>query len=164
MGLTVIGEKLAKKGLVFRYEGETDAGCPACKLYNACHGSGLKKGREYKITEVRAVKHDVCHVFEGDVQLVGVESGPQLGLDSTRSAERGRVEPTPLPLRITIPTSATRGTGVSKRWEECGAICTLKRYCNPSALAEGATAQLVKVEGEVPCLVGRKLRFALVQP
>ena len=144
-GLTVVGENLAKPGLVFRYEGETDPGCPSCKLYKACHGSGLKKGREYRIAEVRAVKHDVCHVFEGKVQLVGVE-------------------PAPLPVRVTIPASAARGTGVSKRWDECGAICTLKQYCNASALAEGQTAQLVKVEGEVPCLVGRKLKFALVQP
>jgi uncharacterized protein (UPF0179 family) len=145
VGLTVIGEKLAKPGLVFRYDGETDPGCAACKLYKACHGSGLKKGREYRVSEVRAVKHDVCHVFEGKVQLVAVE-------------------PAPLPVRIAIPVSATRGTGVSKRWEECGAVCMLKRYCNPSALVEGRTAQLVKVEGEVPCLVGRKLRFASVQP
>jgi uncharacterized protein (UPF0179 family) len=145
VALTVIGETLAKKGLVFRYEGETDPGCAACKLYKACHKSGLQKGREYRINEVRAVKHDVCHVFEGKVQLVAVE-------------------PQPLPIRVTIPVSATRGTGVSKRWEECGAVCLLKQYCDPSALAEGQTAQLVKVEGEVPCLVGRKLRFAWVQP
>lgn len=146
MVLTVIGENLAKKGAVFRYDGETDPGCPACKLYKSCHKSGLKPGREYAITDVRAVKHDVCHVFEGKVQLVAVETAA------------------PLPVRVTIPVSATRGTGVSKRWDECGAICLLKQYCNPGALVEGQTAQLVKVEGEVPCLVGRKLRFALVQP
>lgn len=144
MTLSVIGETLAKPGLVFRYEGETDPGCVKCKLYKVCHGS-LKKGRDYRIAAVRPVKHDVCHVFEGKVQLVAVE-------------------PEPLPVKVAIPVSATRGTGVSRRWEECGAVCLYKQYCNPSALPEGQTAQLVQVEGDVPCLVGRKLKFALVRP
>lgn len=145
MGLTVIGENLARPGLVFRYAGETDPGCPACKLYKSCHQSGLKKGRDYRITDVRTVKHDVCHVFEGKVQLVAVE-------------------PAPLPVRITIPPSAVRGTAVSKRWEECGASCLLKQHCNAPALVEGQSARLVEVQGDVPCLVGRKLKFAMVEP
>lgn len=140
-----MGEALAKPGLVFRYEGETDPGCAACKLHKSCHQSGLKAGREYRIKEVRPLKHDVCHVFEGKVQLVAVE-------------------PEPLPVKVAIPVSATRGTGVSRRWEECGAICLYKQFCDPAALPDGQTAQLVKVEGDVPCLVGRKLKFALVRP
>jgi uncharacterized protein (UPF0179 family) len=145
MSLTVVGEKLAKAGLAFRYQGETDPGCAACKLYKVCHSATLKKGREYAITSVRDVKHDVCHVFEGQVQIV-------------------EVDPTPLPVRVAIPVSATRGTGFSKKWEECGAACLLKQHCNPVALKEGATAALVRIEGDVPCLVGRKLKFAWVTP
>ena len=145
MGLTVVGEALAKPGLVFRYEGETDPGCSGCKLYKACHQSGLRKGRDYRVKDVRPLQHDVCHVFEGKVQLVAVE-------------------PEPLPVRVAIPVSATRGTGISKRWEECGAACLLKQYCNPAALQEGQTAQLVEVQGDVPCVVGRKLKFATVKP
>jgi uncharacterized protein (UPF0179 family) len=144
VGLTVVGETMARKGLVFRYQGETDPGCPQCKLYKVCHAN-LKPGREYRIADVRPVKHDVCHVFEGKVQVVAVD-------------------PKPLPLRVTIPVSATRGTAFSKRWVECGASCLFKQHCNPGALAEGQTASLEKVEGDVPCLVGRKLKFALVQP
>jgi uncharacterized protein (UPF0179 family) len=142
--LTIVGENLAKPGLVFTYAGETDPGCKACKLHNVCHGD-LKPNRDYRITAARPVKHKVCHVFEGDVQIVEVEEKP-------------------LPLRIAIPANATRGTGVSKRWEECGASCLLKRHCNPSGLAEGQAASITKVEGDVPCLVGRKLKFALVEP
>lgn len=145
MTLTVIGEALARQGLTFLYQGETDPGCPACKLYKVCHAKDLKKDREYVITGVRAVKHDVCHVFEGKVQVV-------------------EVDPKPLPVRVTIPVSATRGTGVSKHWDECGAACLLKQYCNPAALAPGVTAQIERIEGDVPCLVGRKLKFALVRP
>lgn len=146
MGLTVIGENLAKPGLVFRYDGENDPGCASCKLHKVCHGKDLKPGREYEIKGVRDVKHDVCHVFEGKVQVV-------------------EVDPTPRPLRVIIPVTATRGTGWSRRWDECGVACLLKRQCNPGALREGVTAKIVKVEdGEVPCLVGRKLRFAEVSP
>jgi len=145
MGLTVIGEALAKPGLVFRYEGQTDPGCASCKLVKQCHAKELKVGREYVIAQVRPVKHDVCHVYEGKVQIVSVE-------------------PKPLPVRMTIPASATRGTGVSKRWVECGASCLLKQYCNAPAIPEGGSASLLKVEGKVPCLVGRDLRFALVEP
>lgn len=130
---------------MFTYTGETDPGCAACKLHKVCHGSGLKKERDYVVTNVRPVKHDVCHVFEGKVQVV-------------------EVDPTPLPVRIAIATSATRGTGVSKHFQECGASCLLKRHCNPPALQEGVTAALESVEGNVPCLVGRKLKFAWVRP
>lgn len=144
MGLTVVGETLAKKGLVFRYEGETDPGCAACKLHKVCHAPGLKVGREYRVNEVRPLQHDVCHVFEGKVQVVGIE-------------------PAPLPVKVAIPVSATRGTGYSKRWEECGAACLYKQYCNSPALKEGEPAQLLEVQGDVNCLVGRKLKFALVK-
>lgn len=145
MTLTVIGETIAKPGLVFRYEGETDPGCATCKLRKQCHTKELKAGREYRITDVRPIKHDVCHVFEGKVQIVAVDANP-------------------LPLRITIPVSAARGTGVSKHWEECGASCLYKPFCNPRSLPEGTTARIEKVEGDVPCLVGRKLKFAIVSP
>ena len=145
MTLTVIGSTLAKPGLVFRYQGETDPGCAACKLYKVCHTPTLKKERDYVITNVRPIQHDVCHVFEGKVQIV-------------------EVDPRPLPVKVTIPVSATRGTGVSKHWVECGAACLYKQYCNPAALAEGVTAPLEKVEGDVDCIVGRKLKFAWVRP
>jgi uncharacterized protein (UPF0179 family) len=144
MGLTVVGGNLARKGLAFRYEGETDPACASCKLHKVCHGS-LKPGREYAVKDVRPVKHDCCPVFEGHVQVV-------------------EVEPKPLPLRVAIPVTALRGTGVSRKWDECGASCLLKQYCNPRGLPEGVTAQIEKVEGDVPCLVGRKLKYALVRP
>lgn len=144
MTLTVVGEKLATPGVTFRYAGETDPGCAACKLHKVCHGN-LKVGRDYTIKAVRPVRHDVCHVFDGKVQVV-------------------ELHPEPLPLRVAIPVSATRGTGMSKNFEECGAVCLLKQHCNPPALAPGVTAAIQKVEGDVPCLVGRKLKFALVTP
>jgi len=143
--LTVIGETLARPGLVFRYQGQTDPGCASCKLLKVCHSKDLKPGRDYVIKAARPVKHDVCHVFEGKVQVVEIEEQP-------------------LPVRAAIPVSATRGTGVSNHFEECGASCLFKACCNPAALPRGVTAQIEKIEGDVPCLVGRKLKFALVRP
>jgi uncharacterized protein (UPF0179 family) len=130
---------------VFRYEGQTDPGCASCKLVKQCHSKELKPGREYRIGQVRPVKHDVCHVFEGLVQVVDVDAKP-------------------LPVRMAIPVSAARGTGVTKRWVECGASCLYKSACNPTAIPEGGSASLLRVGDEVPCLVGRKLRFAQVEP
>lgn len=144
MVLTIIGEKLAKAGLRFRYMGETDPGCAACKLHKVCH-QGMKPGRDYTIKSVRPVTHDVCHVFEGKVQVV-------------------EIDPTPLPVKVAIPVAATRGTGMSRHFEECGASCLYKAYCNPTQLPEGVTLPIEKVEGDVPCLVGRKLKFAWVRP
>jgi uncharacterized protein (UPF0179 family) len=142
--LTVVGESLAKPGLSFVYRGETDSGCAPCKLRSVCHGA-LKVGREYRIKATRPVKHDVCHVFEGKVQVVEIEEKP-------------------LPMRVAIPVTATRGTGFSNHFQDCGASCLLKAQCNPAALPAGVTAKIDKVEGPVPCLVGRKLKFALVTP
>jgi uncharacterized protein (UPF0179 family) len=139
--ITIVGETHAKKGLVFTYLGETDEGCKACKLHKVCHD--LEPNREYAIKAVRPVKHDVCHVFEGKVQVVDVE---------------------PLPARMTIPVSSLRGSMVTKHWEECGASCLLKRFCNAPAIPEGGRAAIKEVQGDVPCLVGRKLKFAAVEP
>lgn len=144
MRLTILGEKLAKPGLVFTYLGDVDEGCRACRLHKVCHGD-LVPHRDYRVTGVRPVKHRVCHVFEGDVQVVELEEKP-------------------LGVRFAIPVTATRGTGVTKRWEECGAACSYKAQCNPGALREGQGAAILRLEGEVPCLVGRKLAMAVVEP
>lgn len=144
MKLTIIGEGLAKEGLSFTYEGETDPQCASCKLQKVCHGD-LKEGRTYTITGVRPVQHDVCHVFEGKVQVV-------------------EVDPRPAPVRMAIPIAATRGTGITKHWDECGASCLLKTTCNPAALKEGQAAAIQHVGEDVPCLVGRRLKFADVEP
>ncbi|MHB8605325.1 MAG: UPF0179 family protein [Thermoplasmatota archaeon] len=156
--LTVIGETYAKKGAAFTYEGETDEGCAACKLRKVCQD--LTPNRSYRVTNVRPVKHDVCHVFEGLVQIVEVE---------------------PLPVTMNIGVAKLRGTMVSNTFEECGAICLFHAQCNPKALPRGATrsavregqagreasggdAKIVKVGAPVTCLVGRELRSATVEP
>ena len=123
--------------------GETDEACARCKLRKACHD--LEPGRPYRVVGVRDLKHKgVCTVFDGEaVRVAEVE---------------------PVPLTVAIPATALRGTGWSKRWEECGAACRFKTFCNPSGMPEGAIASIVEVDGAVDCKVGRDLRFAKVEP
>ncbi|HVL46946.1 MAG TPA: UPF0179 family protein [Candidatus Thermoplasmatota archaeon] len=138
--LTIIRDAYAKPGQVFTYLGENDEACAPCKLRKTCQN--LEVGRRYVVKAVRPVKHDVCTVFEGKVQVVDVE---------------------PLPHLMAIPATATRGTGMTNRFDECGAACVHKAACRPAAIAEGAKVRFLEVQGPVPCKVGRDLRFALVE-
>ncbi len=135
--MSIIGESLARVGSTFIYEGEQPE-CAPCKLRKVCH-QGLARHGAYRVTAVRPVQHDCCPLFEGRVTVVSVE---------------------PTPVRVTIPVAAAKGSAFTKKWVECGAKCTLKKYCDPAAFAEGTTLTLDEVGGDVPCLVGRKLKFA----
>ncbi len=137
--MSVIGEHLAKKGRSFAYRGEF-AECVPCKLRKVCH-QNLVPHHTYRITAVRPVQHDCCPIFEGKVNVIEVE---------------------PVPLRVAIPVAALKGTAYTKKWEECGASCLLKRFCNAPAVPDGTRLALDKVEGDVECLVGRKLKYATV--
>lgn len=142
MTLTVLGSSHSRAGAEFTYLGETDPECASCKLRKTCQN--LDANRAYRVKKVRPVEHkDVCHVFEGTVKVVEVEE---------------------IPIRVAVPASAARGTGWTNRFEECGASCLLKRYCNPAALPHGSGARgaFVKIDGPVECKVGRDLRYATV--
>ena len=70
--ITLIGEKQAKKGTEFVYMGMSKD-CRSCKLKMVC--SNLKKGRHYKVTNVRDKHHD-CALHEGGVRAVEKEELP----------------------------------------------------------------------------------------
>lgn len=139
-GLTVVGELLAKKGVEFEYAGENDEACPACKLRKVCHS--LEVGRRYRIIEVRPVKHDVCAVFDGLVQVVGVES---------------------VPWEMHVPAARLRGTMVTRHFEECGfKACPMRALCAPTGIPEGRAVQVLRVGAKVDCPAGRDLRRVTV--
>jgi len=139
--LTVIGEHLARRGLEFEYVGETDAGCAPCKLRKVCHA--VEPGRSYKVTAVRPVKHDVCHVYEGKVQVVEVARQP---------------------LRLNVSAASLRGTMVTRRFEECGfRLCPYRSACAPRGLAEGGRAAILIVGDKVDCAAGRDLRLVTAE-
>jgi hypothetical protein len=70
--VTLIGEKLAIKGMEFEYIGPNND-CRNCKLKTVCFN--LKPGRRYKITNIRDKKHS-CNVHEGAAAVVEVEEKP----------------------------------------------------------------------------------------
>jgi len=64
--VTLIGEKLAIEETEFIYLGPQND-CRNCKLKTVCFN--LKKGRRYKITNIRDKKHN-CNVHEGSAAVV----------------------------------------------------------------------------------------------
>jgi uncharacterized protein (UPF0179 family) len=70
--VTLIGEKLAKEGNEFIYNGPNNE-CRNCKLKTVCFN--LKQAREYRIIKVRDKQHS-CNVHEGKVVVVEVNMLP----------------------------------------------------------------------------------------
>ncbi len=83
--LTVIGKKLAKKGLEFTYLGPVTE-CKECKVRNICFH--LEKGTKYRVVDVRKVNHD-CPVHEDGVTVVQVEEVPRDAIVAKRLAIEG---------------------------------------------------------------------------
>ena len=71
--ITLIGERLAKKGVEFTYLGPLN-NCKNCKLKNVCFN--LKPGRNYEITNTRDKQHE-CDVHDGDIVVVEVKELPR---------------------------------------------------------------------------------------
>ena len=70
--VTLVGERMAKEGLEFIYMGP-HTNCKNCKLKTVCFN--LKKGRKYRIVNVRDKKHS-CNMHDGGVRVVEVEELP----------------------------------------------------------------------------------------
>ena len=71
--VTLIGERLAKKGNEFIYHGSLSE-CRDCKVKTVCFN--LEEGRVYRITEIRDMHHD-CRVYEEGVRAVEFEKLPK---------------------------------------------------------------------------------------
>ena len=84
--ITIVGSKMAKKGLRFTFLGPTK-GCMDCKLFRVCM-TNLEPNRLYEITEVREVEHK-CPIHEGGVKTVVVIEPPQPLVVKSRFAIEG---------------------------------------------------------------------------
>lgn len=143
MVVTLVGERSAREGASFEYLGMAPE-CEPCKLRSVCHAPALKRHRSYEVIAVRAVHHECpAGFFEGGMRVVQVR---------------------PLPVAATISASALRGTGVMHKFEECGAVCLFRKFCDTPALAPGTDCRIVSVGEAVDCKVGRDLRFAKLEP
>lgn len=144
MTVTLVGELSAKDGATFEYLGMAPA-CESCKLRAVCHPATLHKHRTYRVVSVRKVHHACpADFFEGGMRVAEVEAMPA---ESTISA-----------------STAARSTAVTHTFEECGAICLFKKFCNTPAIPQGTDCKIVQVQGPVDCKVGRDLRFATLEP
>jgi len=140
--LTLVGESAAKPGARFEYGGMVPE-CAGCKLKTVCHAKELQAHREYEVKTVRNVHHECpAGFFDGGLRVAEVQA---------------------VPIRGTIPVSAMRGTAVTHAFDECGAVCLFRKYCDTPALPSGADCTIKEVQGPVDCKVGRELRFALLE-
>ncbi len=134
--ITLIGEKLAKKGTEFVYMGMGKA-CRGCKLKMVC--SNLKKGRHYRITNVRDKHHD-CALHEGGVRAVEIEE---------------------IPMVVNIPKDNATGSVVSFEPLSCkNRGCPNFLVCHP--LINNKKYKIVKVLETVECPEGFHLKKVIL--
>jgi uncharacterized protein (UPF0179 family) len=130
--VTLIGEKLAKKDTEFIYIGPNNE-CKNCKLKTVCFN--LKKGRKYKITNIRDKKHN-CNVHEGTAAVIEVQE---------------------LPIITSIDKKHSKGSKEKIKKQECGSIgCTHYELCNVE-LNKDKNYTIVKIFEEIDCPTGYEL-------
>lgn len=133
--VTLIGKKLAKEGLEFRFGGCLSR-CQSCELKNSC--CGLDKNRWYRITGVRDKEHK-CKVHHEDVKVVEVEKIPVKTSASGRSIIEGSV--------ITLDNKG------------CNNIeCDNYKLCYPPGIEFGTKYNIEKVGKKIDCPEGKDLK------
>ncbi len=84
--ITLIGSRLAKEGMDFIFEGESNE-CNKCKLKNTC--LNLEKGRRYKVVKIKTPSVHECFLHDGGVIAVEVVKSPVLAILDSRKAIKG---------------------------------------------------------------------------
>lgn len=129
--LTVVGNVLAKKGLVFVYMGPSNE-CKECKVKNICFH--LQKGARYKVKDVRDVKHE-CLLHEDGVKVVEVERVPTPGALDKKTAIDGS--------NITLALPKCRDFS-----------CKSRPLCFATGLENGQRLKIIKVKRKLKCSQG----------
>ena len=81
--ITLIGARLAKEGMDFIFEGESNE-CNKCKLKNTC--LNLEKGRRYKVVKIKTPSVHECFLHDGGVIAVEVVKSPVIAILDSRNA------------------------------------------------------------------------------
>lgn len=84
--ITLIGSRLAKEGMEFIFEGESNE-CNKCKLRNTC--LNLERGRRYKVVRIKTPSIHECFLHDGGVIAVEVVKSPVVAILDSRKAIRG---------------------------------------------------------------------------
>lgn len=126
--VTLIGEKLAKKGNEFIYLGPQND-CKNCNLKTACFN--LKPGRKYKITKIRENRHN-CKIHEGKTAVIEVEEQP---------------------ITITTPKNLKQGEEIKITKTGCIHIgCINYEFCSNPYLQKEKTYKITKIiEEKIEC-------------
>lgn len=125
--ITLIGKKLAKKGLIFEHQGNNPK-CQDCRFKSTCVDS-LEKGRFYIITEVKNTSQK-CEIHdENIVNVVNVEKAPRMALIDTKKA--------------------FEGSTISLDHEDCGFDCKLHDLCYPKGIYPEDKCKITKIENKL---------------
>lgn len=125
--VTLIGEELAEKDLIFTYVGPLND-CKDCKLKNICFN--LKPFHRYRIKKIRNKRHR-CNIHEGDVAVVEVET---------------------LPLLAAIEKKYTKGSKTTLKMRDCKeSDCEFYSLCTSKAIRENIKYKIAKVYGPINC-------------
>ncbi len=133
--VTLIGERLAKKGEEFIYLGPNND-CKDCKLKTVCFN--LKQNKRYKIKNVRDKRHN-CKIHEGTANVVEVEE---------------------LPILTAIDKKYSEGSKAKIDKIDCDSIgCKNYQYCKIK-IQKDKTYLIDKVLGDINCPLDYKLQKA----
>jgi uncharacterized protein (UPF0179 family) len=131
--VTLIGENLAKKDIEFTYIGPNNE-CKNCKLKTVCFN--LKKGRSYKITNIRDKKHN-CNIHEGTAVVVEVQE---------------------LPIITCIKNKISEGDKIKIEKDECDNIgCKYYELCNID-IQKDKEYSVIKIIEKIKCPKGSELQ------
>lgn len=122
--ITLIGKKLAKKGLIFEHYG-INSKCQDCRFKSTCVDS-LEEGRFYIITEVKDTTHKCKLHDEQTVNVVNVEKASRYALiDSKKAFE---------------------GSTISLDYDDCGFDCKMHDLCYPKGIYPKDKCKIIKTE------------------
>ena len=136
--ITLIGSRLAKKGLTFTFIGETPE-CAKCNLKSTC--MNLEKGRIYEIINVRGNTVHNCAIHDGDVMAVDVIIAPIITSMDSRKAVEGA--------KIRYESSNCDETE-----------CDMYDLCHPKGIIKGDGYTITQVIGNMDdeCILGYTLK------
>lgn len=141
--ITLIGKKIAKKGLVFMHCGAAPE-CEECRFKGTCVDS-LEEGRLYIIRNVKDAEQK-CKLHEGQkVKVVEVDKANIKALvDSKRAFE---------------------GSMIAIKSPECEETCEMHELCFPEGLYEGDKCKIVKTLGRPSkkCAKGYELNTVILK-
>jgi len=131
--VTLVGERVAKKGNEFIYLGPSPE-CKNCKLKTVCFN--LKRFRRYRIVGIRNKRHS-CNQHDGGVRVVEVEE---------------------LPIVSSLEGKIKEGSKTKVKIIDCKRLdCENYDICHNPAVEENRDYKISKVIGEMNCKIGKKL-------